>query len=133
MTLDYCCIIKKVKFDRHSVSLRNDNIILVEIKSNDEVELVHTKQIIDAIKELADGKKHPVLILVDKFTLPTSEVREFLALPESAINTSAEAYVLTSFPQKLAGNIYLSFNKPFRPTKFFNSEEKATEWLKTFL
>ena len=89
--------------------------------------------IIKGIEELSSGKKHPVLILVDKFTLPTSEVREYLALPETALYTSAEAYVLTSFSQKLAGNIYLSFNKPARPTKFFNSEDKAVEWLKTFL
>lgn len=133
MTDELICHIKKLKSERAIVSIRKDKIILVEIKSNDEVELEHAEQIIKGIEELSGGKKHPVLILVDKFTLPTSEVREYLALPETALYTSAEAYVLTSFSQKLAGNIYLSFNKPARPTKFFNSEDKAVEWLKTFL
>ena len=133
MTNECIYFIKQIETERASVTLRSDDIILVEIRSDDEFELDQAKQATKAIEQISDGKKHPVLILSDKFTLPTSEVRQYMASPESAPFTSAEAYILTSFTQKLVGNIYLNFNKPVRPTKFFISEEKAIEWLKTFI
>jgi hypothetical protein len=87
---------------------------------------------VNALETIFEGKKFPLLIVTGEYTLPTPEARAYIATPESDPYASAEAYVVKSLSQKLVGNVYLSFNKPARPTRIFNSEEKALEWLQQF-
>lgn len=107
--------------------------MLLEVDPNESVEIIHVQQIAEAIKELGAGKKYPLLILAGPNTLPSAETRVYMASAESDPYASAEAYVISSFSQKLAGNLYLNFNKPFRPTRIFTDKEKAIEWLEGFL
>ena len=113
--------------------MHSNGIISVKITSGEDIEVEHVKQIIRSIGEIGGEKKYPVLIVVNEFILPTTEARNYLATSESNPYGTAAAYVIQSFSQKLVGNFYLNYNKPFRPTRLFNSEEKALEWLKTFL
>ena len=94
-------IIKQINFDDLSVSLRTDGLILVSIKTNDEVEIKHVKEVVSALEEIGSGKKFPLLIVTEKFTLPSPEARTYIATPESDLFASAEAYVIQSFSQKL--------------------------------
>lgn len=126
-------IVDKIEFNKTSVALRNDGIILVEIKANEEIDVVLVKRIVNSIEKIGEYKRFPLLIILGENTLPNAEAREYVATPESDPYAIAEAYVINSFAQKLVSNVYTSFNKPARPTKFFNSEEKAVDWLKTFL
>lgn len=126
-------ILKQINFDNKSVALRSDGIVLVTITSNEDVETKDVVEIVSALEEIGKGKKFPLLIVTQKYTLPSPEARAYIATPESDPFASAEAYVIQSFSQKLVGNVYISFNKPARPTRIFNSEAKAIEWLKTFL
>ncbi|MBN8695772.1 MAG: hypothetical protein J0L87_04515 [Bacteroidetes bacterium] len=115
-----------------SVSLRKDGIIFVSVKANIEIDVKEVKQVVNALETIFEGKKFPLLIVTGEYTLPTPEARAYIATPESDPYASAEAYVVKSLSQKLVGNVYLSFNKPARPTLIFNSEEKALEWLQQF-
>lgn len=126
-------ILEKIDFSTLSVSFRNDGIAQVKVRGNDEIDIKHVIQVVDTLGKFGKGKKFPLLILVGEYTLPTPEARTYIATPESDPYASAEAYVIQSFTQKLVGNVYLSLNKPARPTRMFNSEEKAIEWLKAFL
>lgn len=126
-------IIKEFFREDFSVSFTSNGLALVRIKTHNEVDVKHVMEIVNILKEFGNGKKFPLLILTAEYTLPTHEARAYIATPESDPYASAEAYVIQSFSQKLVGNVYLSLNKPARPTKMFNSEEKAIEWLKTFL
>lgn len=126
-------ILKQVDFDIHSIALRSDGLVLVKVKANDEIDVKQVVQVVETLEKFGNGKKFPLLIIVGEYTLPSPEARAYIATAESDPYASAEAYVIQSFTQKLVGNVYLSFNKPARPTKMFNSEEKAIEWLKTFL
>jgi hypothetical protein len=126
-------ILSEKKFGTISVAIRIDGLVQVKINGDEEIEVQHVKLIVDTLEELGSGKKFPLLITVDEYVLPTPEARAYIATPGSNPFAMAEAYVIRSFPQKLVGNVYLSFNKPARPTRLFNDEEKAVEWLKTFL
>ncbi|MCW3072246.1 MAG: hypothetical protein JWO44_2136 [Bacteroidetes bacterium] len=126
-------ILSEKKFEAISVAIRIDGLAQVSISGDEEIDVQHVKLIVDRLEELGSGKRFPLLILVSEYILPTPEARAYIASPESDPFASAEAYVIRSFPQKLVGNIYLGFNKPARPTRLFNNEEKAIEWLKTFL
>ncbi len=126
-------IIQKLNFDFYSVALCDDGLFYIHVEGNKEIDVQHVKEIVDAIEKLGKGKIYPLLMIVGEYTLPTPEARAYIATAESDPYASAEAYVVKSLSQKLVGNVFLSFNKPARPTKIFNSEDKAIEWLKTFL
>jgi len=126
-------IIKQIDFTNKFVALRSDGIVLVNINSTEDVEIKDVKEVVSALEKIGNGKKFPLLIVTQKYTLPSPDARAYIAKAESDPYAIAEAYVIQSLSQKLVGNVYLKFNKPARPTYIFNSEEKAVEWLKTFL
>ena len=133
MILTTIDIIKTAQFKILSVNLRSDGLVDVKVNGNEEIDIANVVEVVSALEKLGEGKRFPLLIVVGEYTLPTPEARAYIATPESDPFASAEAYVIQSFSQKLVGNVYLSFNKPARPTRLFTSEEKAIEWLKTFL
>lgn len=133
MEKDTIEIYQQIHFKILSVALRSDGIIKVSINGNEEIDVGNVVEVVSAIQKIGHGKTFPVLISVGEYTLPTHEARAYLATEKSNPFASAEAYVIYSFSQKLVGNVYLSFNKPVRPTRIFNSEEKAIEWLKSFI
>jgi hypothetical protein len=126
-------IIDKTEFNKISVASRSDGIMMVEIKADQEVDVVLVKRIVNSIEKIGAGKRFPLLIVLGENTLPNAEARSYVATTESDPYAIAEAYVINSFTQKLVSNIYTNLNKPARPTKFFNSQEKAVEWLKSYL
>jgi len=133
LVLEEKYIQRAIEFENISVSIREDGIVLVKVAANFEIDVPHVKKVVNAIEELGKGDKFPLLIVSGEFTLPTPEARTYIASPESDPYAKAEAYVVKSFSQKLVGNVFLSFNKPARPTKIFTSEEKAIEWLQQYL
>lgn len=126
-------ILEEKSFEEFSIALRNDGLVAVRVISNYEIDVHHVEQVVKALKEIGNGAKYPLLIVVGEYTLPSPDARAYIATAESDPYASAEAYVIQSFSQKIVGNGYLRFNKPARPTHIFTDEEKAIEWLKTFL
>ncbi len=126
-------IIKQIDYNNKSIALRSDGLVKIHLNINEEVEITDVIEVVTALEQIGRGKKFPLLILSNKYTLPSPEARAYIATPESDPYASAEAYVIQSLSQKLVGNVFMKFNKPARPTRIFTSEEKAIEWLKTFL
>ncbi|MDF2438102.1 MAG: hypothetical protein K0Q95_2478 [Bacteroidota bacterium] len=126
-------ILDEKESESHILSIREDGIARIRIKENIEVDVIHVREIVNALEILGNRKKFPLLILSSEYTLPTADARTYIASAASNPYASAEAYMIRSLPQKLVGNVYLSFNKPARPTRLFTEEAKAVEWLRTFL
>lgn len=124
--------IKEVLLDFATVSLKKDGIVRVEIMPEIQVSVDQVKQIAFTIKTIGNDKIFPVLILPGKYTIPDEHARKFLASNNSKNNALAEAYVVEALSQKLVANFYMKFHKPQRPTKIFESEKEALEWLKCF-
>lgn len=116
-----------------TVHLRNDGIVQVNFGENIDIDLKEAVEIVDAIGEITEGKKAPILNVAGKSTSATSAAREYSATPFGLKYTLADAYVVTNLAQKILGNFYVGFNKPLIPTRVFDDVEKATEWLKTHL
>ena len=132
MTVATPKILQRKDFDILSIYLRDDGLVNIDIKSDEEITVSHVKLIVHALQEMGGGKIFPLLITVGERTLPSEEARRYIALAESDPYASAEAYVISSLSQKLVGNFYLRFNKPARPTRIFTNTNEAIEWLKTF-
>lgn len=57
------------------------------------------------------------------------EVRNWASSPNGNLFTTADALVISSLAHKLLANFYLKYNKPVKPTRIFNQQEKALKWL----
>lgn len=60
----------------------------------------------------------------------SKEVRDYFAKHETSAQTSAAAVILKSTLTRIAGNLFMQFNKPKYPMKFFTDRAKAVEWIR---
>jgi len=100
----------------------------------DDVEL-SIEDVIDQRKlysELTKGKPHVILVFAGHHTSATKEAREYAA-NHPVPGRLAEAIIIKSMSVRILGNVFINFHKPSVPTKMFNKEEDALEWLSTFL
>lgn len=106
-------------------------VLRIKIINDSDIELTDALQNYEAARMLTKNDKY--LVMVDgRANLSVSrEARAFSAQPKS--DCVASAFVITSTANKLVGNFYINVNRPSVPTKIFSSEEKALEWLGTFL
>lgn len=91
------------------------------------------KENIEAIKKITNGKRVPVMVDIRLAKGSTKQARAYLASEEVGQVQSACALIIGSSLSQLIGNFFLGLNKTKFPVKLFNDEEKAVEWLKTFL
>lgn len=125
--------IRSVDLGHSLIQLRSDGIVQINFGDNSELDLKEAVEVIENLADLTGGKKALVLNIAGKNTSATSAAREFSASTLGLKYTIADAYVVTNLAQKILGNFYVGFNKPMIPTKIFDNEEKAVEWLKAQL
>ena len=61
------------------------------------------------------------------------DAQQFVSNDERAALTTALAVVVKSAFTRAMGQMFMMFHKPPYPTRMFQHEEDALEWLKTFL
>ncbi|HRE75153.1 MAG TPA: hypothetical protein PK798_08550 [Flavobacteriales bacterium] len=79
------------------------------------------------------GKKYPNLIVMGFHSSADHTARAFSASEESQAYRKADAFVISSLAQRIIANFYIKVQRPKVPTRFFNNEELALNWLRTFL
>ncbi|CAN5552712.1 hypothetical protein BH10BAC1_BH10BAC1_19410 [soil metagenome] len=126
-------ILHQLDLATSEVNFRSDGIVNLHIKPNQSLNVGDTKKMIEFIGEIGNGKKFLLLITSGKYALADKDAREFGASEAGNEFTLAAAIVVKSLAQKLLGNAYIKVNKPIAPNTLFTSEEKAIDWLKTFL
>lgn len=127
-------IIKQIEFEYAKVQLLSNGIIRIEMFDGYIIDLEESVQINIAEGELLNGKLGEGLIymVAESTTQFTNEAREFSASKEGLRFSKAEAIIAKNLAQKIVVNFYLKINNPSVPSKAFNTEEEAIEWLLTF-
>jgi hypothetical protein len=110
-----------------------DGIIRVVSIPGVEVTLKSVIEVSRHVKKFSMGKKVPVFVDIRGLKSMTREARLFVSGEDAAQAHSAAALLIGSPLSKVIGNFFLGINKPPYPTKLFNSQEKALEWLKGFV
>lgn len=123
----------KIELSHSTIIYREDGILELHAKDDHLYSVSDVKENVQAFGDLTAKQKVPVLIIGGSFTSLDKETRGFMASEESLKYSIAEAFYLTSLPQKILINFYIKFDRPLVPTKVFTSKEKANEWLKGFL
>jgi hypothetical protein len=116
---------------KFKVSIVNSTYYLVELSPNIDFMIEDLKQLVKAEQELG-GKKLPVLVMCTATSNTNIHLLRYLKENKNNPYSSADAFVIASNTQIVLGNFYLKINQPERPTKFFNREADALEWLKSF-
>jgi hypothetical protein len=124
---------KTIKLSKSIVSILDNQIIQIHLKSNQEIELPDALEIFAAMGELSKGKKFPVFIDAGDFVSIDEEVRSFSASKVANIYTLADAIAVDSLAQKLLANFYIKNDQPAVPSKVFTNKHEALQWLKTFI
>lgn len=123
--------LKQIQLSHSKVWMREDGIVVIEFGDHVDLDVKEARELVQATKELAGGKKVLIVNIAGKQTTATSAARNFAASPEAIEYTLAEAYVVNNLPQKIIANFYINFHKPLVPTKIFNNAEAAIVWLKS--
>lgn len=98
----------------------------------DFVDLTVAKKSVAVRMAVMDDKKYPFLIRVRSLKGSTKEARDYLASAEGCQGFAAAAFCVDSAVKNVIVSLYLYLNKPVVPTKMFNDERKALEWLQAF-
>lgn len=108
---------------------RSHGIIVRASKENAHYTISETRDYVTALYGMTNGSPHAVLFLPAKNSIMDSASRVYLATDEALKYTKAVAGVLKTVAHRQMGNLYMEYNKPDVPLKFFDDEENAIESL----
>lgn len=111
----------------------NDNIIRKVFHERAEETLKDALESMEAMKQMAKGRRLPMLIDLSNAHTISPEARTYYTGNDAFSVASAAAAVTKSLISRVIGNFFMGFNKPEYPRKVFNSESEAVNWLKNFL
>ncbi len=111
------------------ISLHDKDVLRVEYKANAYVDVMEFKENLEAYRRVMTTDKVYLLTIANEGAEPSPEVRKIFASKERSVFKIAEAFVLSSFAQRIIANFVMKVQRPHHPVKFFNSEEEARDWL----
>ncbi len=124
---------KFLDFGHTTVLKRDDGIVEVTCGEDLTYDVEHLFEMHAATSRLVNKQRVPALFIVGKNTNITHDAMKYGATEEATQFSLAEAYVIHSMSQKILANFYLRIYKPPVPTQFFDSREKAEDWLRGYL
>jgi hypothetical protein len=123
----------KIESRASIIEYRSDGILQLTRKEVDEFNVDDVREADKNCAKISRNEKYVLLVISKSYVPISSEARLLAASKEMNKNTIAVAVLIDSIASKIVMNFYISFNKPVSPTKLFTSEDKAVEWLRTFL
>jgi len=111
-----------------SLSVYANDLLHVKVPKYYSLDLVIFKKSQEWLTQLNPEKNYHFIFDFGSFSDITPEMRRFRATKKGSNFSLSDAAVISSFPQKILSDFYLRVNKPQRPTRVFNSLEKAVEW-----
>ena len=120
-----------LNFNFTTITFRKDGILHLHY-SDHSYSIDETKELFAFIRKHSPWDVSPVYITGDSYTSQDNESKRFNGSTEVIKHCSAIAIYSNSLGQKILANFYIKTIKPNAPTKFFNEESKAIEWLKGY-
>jgi len=107
-----------------------DGVVIFECFKDAHIDLDEARRITAVLKELGGGGSNPVLVDLGEMKSLSKQARHHLSRdPEHAATFVAAAIVANNPLATLIANFFLGINKPIKPTKLFDSRQKALAWL----
>jgi hypothetical protein len=125
-------IVRQIKINESTVSLRADGIVQVLFHKNITLDLALQMLLLRIFNEITEKKKHPFLYEALEGVKVTKEARDNAISIESKGPGNAYALVAVSPAYRLMANFYVKIKPTLNPYKIFSKREEAIEWLKQF-
>jgi hypothetical protein len=110
-----------------------DGIMYLRLKEGAEFNLETTREQYAAQDELTGVQNYAVLVDATHHVSMSKESREFMAAYHNPRRKATALLTRYNLATLLLANFYMKFNQPKIPTKLFNQEEEAIDWLKQML
>jgi hypothetical protein len=117
-----------------SVKMPDERTIEIAFSDKVMLDLEAIKEVDRYCEKMVAGRKIKRLIIGGRNTQITREARMY-GQDNNKKNRHmviAEAFVVTSLPQKMVANFYMAFIKDYFPVRFFTDITKAREWLSQY-
>lgn len=115
--------------EKYQLRFIEDKILRIHIKRNVELEVVDMDELLAVYSNLLAERKVPFLVVFDEFAHITQDARAMIANENRSHFKVKEAVVVKSLSQRLLINFVINYHTTSHPTRLFNSEEKAMEWI----
>jgi len=112
--------------------LVEDGIMVITYATNLIITLDIAKEMIEDRIRFSGGVTMPILVDIRGLASVDTLSRKYFVSPRALEYTMSGALVVESMISKLAGNIYITVDKPAVPMKLFTNKDKAITWLKKF-
>jgi hypothetical protein len=109
-----------------------DGIARTCVKPHIDITLEHALENSKFVNSLFVDRKFPLLIDARGIKSMSYEARHHFSVRGRETNTCAFGIVIGSTISRVLGNFYLGINKPTVPTKLFENDVTAADWLKQF-
>ncbi len=106
-----------------------EGVLYVELFPGNEISIEDSIEHAEASQKLTNGAIHCAFIKALGNIDISSEARKHGSNPEIQQNLIAQAVLVNSLATRIAGNFYIRFNKPPKPTRIFTNPEDAKSWL----
>lgn len=114
-----------------TIYIREDGILHIHY---DEVNLslVDSKRIFEFTRSVCPWDISPIYLTGGAFTSQDADSRKFNGSEAVTKHCSAIAFLSNSLAQKIFANFFMRIIKPNTPTRAFDKEEEAIQWLRGF-
>lgn len=126
-------VIELREIEEATITLRTDGIVHVRYNEGVEITPELQKRMMKIFQEICGQTQRPFMFSAFEYVTVTKEARANAIAMESVFPGVASAVVAHNTAYRLIANFYLQVNKPKKPYKVFSTQEKAIEWLHTFI
>jgi hypothetical protein len=124
-------IIKKTDLPHTRVELRDDGIIQFFYGNAVHYTPDIAQEVENVVIAVTGGETYLSLRIAGKRSSVALKVMSYLSRGRGCLLTLADAFVITSYFQRILAKIYLNIAKPYVPTKFFENIADAESWLRS--
>lgn len=124
-------ILEKSETQTAQISLCDDGIMRVMLKKDSEIDLVKTRENIQAYIDLIEGRKYAYIFYgEDDSVVYTDEARKSAKENEKLFPKTCVAVLVKSLAHRMIANFYFNVYKPGYPFKVFDKMKDAEAWCK---
>ena len=122
-------LVHTIELAESIIGLRKDGIIHFYYKPHTEITMAYQDRQLEAILEIAGGKKRPAIYEAAEYVTVGREAREHAIELEKITPTLCIVVYVESLAHKIIAEFYYKFNKPKQPYRVFSDFDAGIEWL----
>jgi hypothetical protein len=113
--------------------LDGEGFVFATMKDGARFELDDAKEAVEATREVAGHVRRPVLVDMRRIQSESREARAYFGSADVARYFSAVALLVSSPLSRMIANFFLRVSSHPLPTRLFDDERSAREWLRGFV